>query len=151
MLYSFCLSWCIGWWLDGYLWVEDFVSCQTGGSVVKNLLTNAGDVSSIPHLGYPLEEGMPTHSSILAQGNPMDRGAWWATVSGIARSWTQLKRLSSSSSRLVITFLSRSKRLLILWLQSPSTVILESRKITSVTVSTVPPFPMKWSDWMPLS
>ena len=30
--------------------------------------------------------------------NPMDRGAWWAAVYGIAQSWTQLKRLSSSSS-----------------------------------------------------
>ena len=40
-------------------------------------------------------------------------------------------------SRLVITFLPRSKRLLISWLQSPSAVILEPQKITSVTVSTV--------------
>ena len=38
-------------------------------------------------------------------------------------------------SRLVITFLPRSKHLLISWLQSPSTVILEPRKIKSVTVS----------------
>ena len=42
-------------------------------------------------------------------------------------------------SRLVITFLPRSKRLLISWLQSPSAVILESPKIKSVTVSTVSP------------
>ena len=40
-------------------------------------------------------------------------------------------------SRLVITFLARSKRLLISWLQSPSAVILESPKIKSVTVSIV--------------
>ena len=38
-------------------------------------------------------------------------------------------------SRLVITFLSRSKHLLISWLQSPSAVILEPQKIKSVTVS----------------
>ena len=38
-------------------------------------------------------------------------------------------------SRLVITFLPRSKRLLISWLQSPSAVILEPRKIKSATVS----------------
>ena len=38
-------------------------------------------------------------------------------------------------SRLVITFLPRSKRLLISWLQSPSAVILEPPKIKSVTVS----------------
>src|SRR5574340_1252097 len=42
-------------------------------------------------------------------------------------------------SRLVITFLPRSKRLLISWLQSPSAVILESQKIKSGTVSTVSP------------
>ena len=37
----------------------------------------------------PLEESMATHSSIVAW-NPMDRGAWWATVHGIAKSQTQL-------------------------------------------------------------
>ena len=42
-------------------------------------------------------------------------------------------------SRLIITFLPRSKRLLISWLQSPSAVILEPRKIKSATVSTVSP------------
>ena len=42
-------------------------------------------------------------------------------------------------SRLVITFLPRSKRLLISWLQSPSAVILELPKIKSATVSTVSP------------
>ena len=42
-------------------------------------------------------------------------------------------------SRLVITFLPRSKRLLISWLQSPSGVILEPPKIKSVTVSIVSP------------
>ena len=44
-------------------------------------------------------------------------------------------------SRLVITFLPRSKRLLISWLQSPPAVILEPRKIKSDTVSTVSPSP----------
>ena len=42
-------------------------------------------------------------------------------------------------SRLVITFLPRSKHLLILWLQSPSVVILEPPKLKSDTVSTVSP------------
>ena len=43
-------------------------------------------------------------------------------------------------SGLVITFLPRSKRLLISWLQSPSAVILDPRKIKSATVSTVSPY-----------
>ena len=42
-------------------------------------------------------------------------------------------------SRLVIAFLPRSKRLLISWLQSPSAVILQPKKIKFVTVSTVSP------------
>ena len=42
-------------------------------------------------------------------------------------------------SRLVIAFLPRSKHLLISWLQSPSAVILEPKKIKSVTVSIVSP------------
>ena len=42
-------------------------------------------------------------------------------------------------SRLVITFLPKSKCLLISWLQSPSAVILEPPKIKSATVSTVSP------------
>ena len=42
-------------------------------------------------------------------------------------------------SRLVIAFLPRSKHLLISWLQAPSAVILEPRKIKSLTVSIVSP------------
>ena len=55
-------------------------------------------------------------------------------------------------SRLVITFLPRSKHLLISWLQSPSAVILEPPKIKSDTVSIVSPsICMKWRDQMPWS
>ena len=54
--------------------------------------------------------------------------------------WTFVDKVMSlllnMLSRLVITFLPRSKRLLISWLQSPSAVILEPRKIKSATVST---------------
>ena len=69
-------------------------------------------------------------------GTTRDGGAWWGGVYGVAQSWTRLKQLSSSS-RFVITFLPRSKHLLILWLQSQSAVILEPKKIKSVTVSTL--------------
>ena len=44
----------------------------------------------------PLEDGLATYFSILAWRNPMDRGAWWATVCGIAKSWTQLKQLNTA-------------------------------------------------------
>ena len=54
--------------------------------------------------------------------------------------------------RLVITFLPRSKRLLISWLQSPSAVILEPPKIKSNTFLLFTHlFPMKWLDQMPWS
>ena len=57
--------------------------------------------------------------------------------------WTFVGKVMSllfnTLSRLVITFLRRSKCLLISWLQSPSAVILEPSKIKSVTVSTVFP------------
>ena len=51
----------------------------------------------------------------------------------------EMSLLLNMLSRLVITFLPRSKRLLISWLQSPSAVILEPKKIKSDTVSTVAP------------
>ena len=50
-----------------------------------------------------------------------------------------MSQLFNMLSRLVITFLPRSKSLLISWIQSPSAVILEPRKIKSDTVSTVSP------------
>ena len=57
--------------------------------------------------------------------------------------WTFVGKMMSllfnMLSRLVIAFLPRSKHLLISWLHSPSVVIFESKKIKSVTVSTVSP------------
>ena len=41
-----------------------------------------------------LENGMATHSSVLAWRIPMDRGAWLAIAHEVAKSWTRLKRLS---------------------------------------------------------
>ena len=67
--------------------------------------------------------GNPLQCSCLE--NPRDGGAWWAAVCGVAQSRTRLKPLSS---RLVITFLPKSKHLLISWLQSPFVVILEPPK-----------------------
>ena len=58
--------------------------------MVKNLpITQVTQVQSI---GWEdaLEKGMATHSSFLAWRIPMDRGAWWATVHGVAQSQTRL-------------------------------------------------------------
>ena len=58
--------------------------------MVKNL--PAMRETCVRSLGWEdlLEEGMMTHSNILAWGIPMDRGAWPATVHGVAKSWTGL-------------------------------------------------------------
>ena len=101
------------------------------------------------HFHFPLSyvgegNGTPLQCSCLE--NPRDRGAWWAAVYGVAQSRTWLKQLSSGSSRLVITFLPRSKLLLISWLQSPSAMILEPQKIKSDTVSPCFPIYLPWSD-----
>ena len=63
---------------------------------IKNLPANAGNIRecSIPGSGRSPGDGMATHSSVLAWGNPMDRRDWWATVHGDAKSQTRLKRLS---------------------------------------------------------
>ena len=90
-------------------------------------------------------------AQLSLQSNSMTTGK---TI-GLTR-WTFVDNVMSllfnMLSRLVITFLSRSKRLLISWLQSPSAVILEPPKIKSATISTVSHlFAVKWWDQMPWS
>ena len=55
--------------------------------LVKNL--PAMWQTGVRSLGWEnsLEEGMATHSSIFAWRIPMDRGAWWAAMHGVAKSW----------------------------------------------------------------
>ena len=61
-------------------------------SLVALLVKNppAMQETCVQSLGWedPLEEGVATHSSILAWRIPMDRRVWWATVHGMAKSWT---------------------------------------------------------------
>ena len=116
----------------------------------------------------PLEKEMATHSSILTWKIPWTEepgrlqsmgskrvGHDWATSLCFSRPyvtpgktkaltiWTFVSKVMSllfnMLSRLVIAFPARSKRLLILWLLSPSTMILKPKKIKSVTVSIVSP------------
>ena len=67
-----------------YMRVYDFLDFP-GGSVVKNPPANTGDAGLIPGLGrFPGEgNGKPLQYSCLE--NPMDRGAWWATVHGVSK------------------------------------------------------------------
>ena len=63
----------------------------------KNLPANAadaGDVGSIPGLGTSPGGGHGSPMQYSCLENPMDRGAWWATVRGVAKSRTRLKQLS---------------------------------------------------------
>ena len=55
-----------------------------GDTVQKNLLANAGGVSSIPGSGRSPREGNGNPLQYSCLGNPMDRGAWWTTVYGVA-------------------------------------------------------------------
>ena len=69
------------------------LSIQTdvpGGSDGKESACNVGDPGSIPGLGRSPGEGngYPLQYSCLE--NSMNRGAWWATVHGTAKSWTRL-------------------------------------------------------------
>ena len=59
---------------------------------------NAGDPASVPGSGRSPGEGNgnPLQSSGL--GHPMDRGAWWATVHGVAKSWTRLSNFTFTFS-----------------------------------------------------
>ena len=61
-----------------------------GGSVVKNLPANSGGSGSIPELGRSSGEGNGNPLQYSCLGNPVDRGAWQATVCGVTKSQTQL-------------------------------------------------------------
>ena len=67
-----------------------------GGSEVKAAACNAGDMGLIPGLGRSPGErnGNPLQYSRLE--NSMDRGAWWATVHGVAKSRTRLSDFTHS-------------------------------------------------------
>ena len=59
-----------------------------GSSAVKNPPANAGEMGSIPELGRSPGEGNGNPLQYSCLGNPMGREAWWATVHGVAKSWT---------------------------------------------------------------
>ena len=65
--------------------------------MVKNASAKAGDpgdikdVGLIPGFGRCPGEGNSKPLQYSSLGNPMDRGAWWATVHRVAKSWTRLK------------------------------------------------------------
>ena len=60
------------------------------GAVAKNSPANAGDVGLIPGLGRSPGEGNSNPLQYPCLKISMDRGAWWATVHGVIKSWTRL-------------------------------------------------------------
>ena len=67
-----------------------------GGSDGKAFAYNAGDPGSIPGSRRSPGEGNSNPLQYSCLENPMDRGAWWATVHGVAESWTRLSDFTHS-------------------------------------------------------
>ena len=81
------------WWywksgpLGGNL-VEILVGGFSGGSYGKEDSCNAGDLGSVPGSGRSPGEGNGNLLMYPSLEKSMDRGAWWATVHGVTKSWT---------------------------------------------------------------
>ena len=65
-----------------------------GGSEVKASVCNAGDLGSIPGSGRSPGGGNGNPLQYSCLENPMDGGAWWATVHGVGKRRTRLSQLS---------------------------------------------------------
>ena len=89
--YSSTLAWKIPW------------TEEPGGPAVHGVAEGRTRLSDFPFTFHfhALEKEMATRSQCSCLENPRDGGAWWAAVYGVAQSWTRLKRLSSSSGKLI--------------------------------------------------
>ena len=70
------------------LGIVAFFWCSPGGSEVKASACSAGDPGLIPDSGRSPGEGNGNPLQYSCLEKPMDREAWWATVRGVAKSWT---------------------------------------------------------------
>ena len=79
-----------------------------GGSVVKNLPANAGDLRHdslmIPGLGRFHEEGNGNPLQYSCLGNRMGRGTWRTTVHGVTKSWTTTEQLNNNNAGFFFLF-----------------------------------------------
>ena len=121
----------------------DWLDCLAVQGTLKSLLQHQSSKASIlQHSSFFIVQLSHLY---MTTGKNIALTRW--TFVGKVRSL-----LLNMLSRLVITFLPRSKCLLISWLQSPSPVILEAKNIKAATVSTLSHlFAMKWWDQMPWS
>ena len=74
-----------------------FVLSSLVAQTVKRLAYNVGDLGSIPGLGRSSGEGNGNPLQYSCLENPMDGGAWWATVHGVGKSRTRLNDFTLSS------------------------------------------------------
>ena len=106
-------------------WAEEPGRLQSMGS----LRVGYDWATSLSHFTFMHWRRKWQPTPVFLPGESQGWGAWWTAIYGVAQSQTRLKWVSSScSSRLVITFLPRSERLLISWLQSPSAVFWSPQK-----------------------
>ena len=78
-----------------------------GGSDGKESACNAGDLGLIPGLGRSRGEGNGYPRQYSALENSTDRGAWWATVHGVAKSQTQLSDFTFFHSHIAFAFITK--------------------------------------------
>ena len=71
-------------------------------SVGKESSYSAGDLGLIPRLGRSPGKGNGNPLQYSCQGNPMDRGAWWATVHGVAKSRTRLSDFTHKVNPIIV-------------------------------------------------
>ena len=78
-------------WLHASQWVQN----------LPTMKETQADVSSIPRSGRSPGGGYGNPLQYSCLENPMDRGAWWATVHRVTKSWTQLKQLNTHTIQFV--------------------------------------------------
>ena len=89
--------------IGGHIDIDAYVLSFPHGSGSKVSSCNAGDVGSIPGSGRSSEEGNGNPLQYSCLENSMDRGAWWATVHGIAQNPAGLTQLSTHTQGQPIT------------------------------------------------
>ena len=125
--------------------------------MVKNPSPNAGDkrdMGSIPGWGKSLG-GRGNQLQYSCLENPMVRGAWWATVHGVAKSWTWLRRLSikhntDPSNKMCLNEIWEEEQgLLVPFFSLPAHLSLLSSPFWTVTPAILnPPAPILLWTWI---
>ena len=75
---------------DIYIYTTMYIISFPGDSMAKNLPANAGDARLVPWSGRSLGKGSANPLQYSCLGNPMNRGAWGATVHEVTKSRTRL-------------------------------------------------------------